>query len=78
MVLICIDSVFDLFVFDVNGLINAQSDFGLLVDLNLFDDSHLFDLVAKHTDESSGLSLLDSQQDLMAQKVSQQKQRLQN
>ena len=42
---------------------------GLLIKLNLFDNAHLFDMVSKLSDESTGLTLLDTQEELMQTKL---------
>ena len=68
-VLLCVDCELDLLVFDIDDLAASREDFGLRLDLNLFDNAHLFDLVSKHLDESTSLTLLESQQDLMEQKL---------
>ena len=75
-VLLCVDSEFDLLIFDIEAMVASREDLGLLYDLNLFDNAHLFDLVSKHVDDSTGLTLLESQQDLMEQKLGQLKERL--
>ena len=75
-VLLCVDCELDLLVFDIDDLTASREDFGLRLDLNLFDNAHLFDLVSKHLDESTSLTLLESQQDLMEQKLASLKKEL--
>ena len=50
-------------------MIASREDLGLLANLNLFNDAHLFDVRSKHPDDSTGLALLESQQDLMKWKL---------
>jgi len=40
-----------------------------LLVLDIFDDARLYNLVTKHVDEPNGLTLMQSQQELMKKKL---------
>jgi hypothetical protein len=56
-------------LFDLDGLKQKKPDCGLILDLNLLDDANLFDVVSKHLDDETGLTLLQTQEELMHLKL---------
>ena len=73
--LFCIDNELEMIVYDL-GLRIEEEQIGEegkkipeILRLDLFVDARLFNLVSKHVDEQHGRTLLDSQEELMAEKL---------
>ena len=74
------DNELDLIVYDLSnrneGQIGEEKTLPEVLRLDLFGDARLFNLVSQHVDEQHGRTLLESQEELMAEKLEKLKRGL--
>ena len=63
----CIDNEFKMMVYQNVG--NGEQSLQEVVILDIFGDARLYNLVTKHVEEANGLTLMQSQQELMNKKL---------
>lgn len=72
--LMCIDNEFKMIVYQNAG--NVEQSLLEVLILDVFDDARLYNLVTKHVEEANGLTLMQSQEELMNKKLMKLKRSL--